>query len=96
MALSTFELYEILRDRLGDKEAQTLAHYVEDKVNEKWSEAKSELATKADVTLSGTELKVEMNNLKAEFHRTQANHLKWVIGLWIANMLAIVAALLQR
>ena len=40
MALSTFELYEILRDRLGDKEAQTLAHYVEEKENEKWSYAR--------------------------------------------------------
>ena len=40
MALSTFELYEILRDRLGDKEAQTLAHYMEEKENEKWSYAR--------------------------------------------------------
>ena len=56
----------------------------------------SNLATKVEVVLTKSGLMVEMQELKAEFHKTFANHLKWTIGLWIANMLAIVASLLQR
>jgi hypothetical protein len=55
MQVTEIELYEILKGKLGEKEAKTLVEYIEAKVEKKLQEKKDILATKEDLA-----------NLKAE------------------------------
>lgn len=49
MQVAEIELYEILKEKLGDKEARTLVEYIETKVDKKLAEKQDILATKADL-----------------------------------------------
>jgi len=49
MQLAEIELYEILKSKLGEKEARTLVEYIETKVDRNFDEKKDILATKTDL-----------------------------------------------
>lgn len=49
MHVAEIELYEILKEKIGDKEAKTLVEYIETKVDKKLTEKQDILATKADL-----------------------------------------------
>jgi hypothetical protein len=53
------KLYELLKTRIGDKEAEAFIQILEERVYKKFEERKSEFATKEDVS-----------NLRAELLRT--------------------------
>ncbi|OGW55436.1 MAG: hypothetical protein A2Z46_09170 [Nitrospirae bacterium RBG_19FT_COMBO_55_12] len=49
MHVAEIELYEILKTKLGEKEAKTLVEYIEAKVDKKLDEKQNILATKVDL-----------------------------------------------
>jgi len=49
MQVAEIELYEILKSKLGEKEAKTLVEYIEAKVEKKLEEKHDILATKTDL-----------------------------------------------
>lgn len=49
LSVTEIELYEILKTKLGDKEAKSLVEYVESRVEKKLAEKKDILATKEDL-----------------------------------------------
>lgn len=49
LPVTEIELYEILKTKLGDKEAKSLVEYVESRVEKKLAEKKDILATKEDL-----------------------------------------------
>jgi hypothetical protein len=49
MQIAEIELYEILKEKVGEKEAKTLVEYIEAKVEKKFQEKKDILATKEDL-----------------------------------------------
>ncbi len=59
MVISEIKLYELLKTRIGDKEAEAFIQILEERVDKKFEERKSEFATKEDVS-----------NLRAELLRT--------------------------
>jgi hypothetical protein len=50
MIISEIRLYEMLKSRIGDKEAEAFIQILEDRVDRKFDNKKSELATKEDVS----------------------------------------------
>ena len=50
MVVSDIELYELLKTRIGEKEASAFVDILEKKVDKKFDDAKNILATKEDVT----------------------------------------------
>ena len=50
MVVSDIELYELLKAKIGEKEASAFVDILEKKVDKKYDEAKNILATKEDVT----------------------------------------------
>ena len=48
-AISTIDMYNILKTKLGENEAKALTEYVEDKVEKSFEKEKSVLATKEDL-----------------------------------------------
>jgi len=59
MVISEIKLYELLKSRIGEKEAEAFIQILEEKVEKKFEQKKNELATKEDVS-----------NLRAELLRT--------------------------
>ena len=55
MQISSIELFELLKPKLGDKEARSLVHFVETKTDESYNSKKDIISTKEDLA-----------NLKAE------------------------------
>jgi hypothetical protein len=59
MIVSQIKLYELLKARLGEKEAEAFVEILEEKVESKFADKQTALATKEDLL-----------NLKTELHRT--------------------------
>jgi hypothetical protein len=82
MYVAEIELYEILKSKLGDKEAKTLVEYIEAKVEKKFEDKKDILATKLDIE----ELRTEMQKMKADI-------IKWMFLFWIGQLASLIAIL---
>ncbi len=50
MVVSEIELYELLKAKIGEKEASAFVDILDKKVDKKFDDAKTTLATKDDVT----------------------------------------------
>ncbi len=75
MVASEIELYELLKAKIGDKEASAFVQILEKKVDKKFDEAKQVLATEQDVTQS----KLDMVKCMVGFWITQ---MAVIIGLY--------------
>ena len=81
MQVAEIELYEILKPKIGEKEARTLVEYIETKVDRKLEEKKDVLATKEDIA-----------NLRADIIKWM--FLFWIGQL--ASLLAILQIFFKR
>jgi hypothetical protein len=82
LQISEIQLYNILREKIGDQQAQTLTDYVESRVDREFEKNKSILATKSDIL----ELKNQISENKAET-------IKWMFVFWAGQLLAMFAFL---
>lgn len=82
MYVAEIELYEILKEKIGEKEAKTLVEYIETRVEKKLEEKKDILATKIDIE----ELRTEMQRMKADI-------IKWMFLFWIGQLASLIAIL---
>lgn len=82
MHVAEIELYEILKEKVEEKEAKTLVEYIETKIDRKLEEKKDVLATKEDV-----------NNLKLEIEKTRSDIIKWLFIFWAGQFASLIAVL---
>ncbi|MDO8445547.1 MAG: hypothetical protein Q7T53_05500 [Deltaproteobacteria bacterium] len=80
--VTEIELYEILRSKLGDKEAKNLVEYVETRVERKFEEKKDVLATKQDIT-----------NLDVKIEQVKSEIIKWMFLFWVGQLASLIAIL---
>jgi hypothetical protein len=86
MHVAEIELYEILKTKVGEKEAKTLVEYIETKVEKKFEEKKDILATKEDLANLRTDLMVEIE-------KTRSDIIKWMFLFWIGQLASLIAIL---
>ncbi|HCX90796.1 MAG TPA: hypothetical protein DHT43_09870 [Deltaproteobacteria bacterium] len=89
MQVAEIELYEILKPKIGEKEARTLVEYIETKVDRKLEERKDVLATKEDIAY----LKQDIANLEIKLEKTRADIIKWMFLFWIGQLASLIAIL---
>jgi len=77
------QLFQILRQKLGEQEAEALVSFVDGKIKDNNEVNLKLLATKEDISL----LKLDISNLKSEI-------LKWMVGLFIPLYLTIVGLII--
>ncbi|MDP2682458.1 MAG: DUF1640 domain-containing protein [Deltaproteobacteria bacterium] len=82
MYVAEIELYEILKTKVGEKEARTLVEYIEAKVEKKFEEKKDTLATKQDIA-----------NLEIKIEKTRSDIIKWMFLFWIGQLASFIAIL---
>jgi hypothetical protein len=80
MSISQIELYDLLKSKLGDREARALVQFVSENVSEKMQEQKSILASKEDI--KALEVRIE-SGFK--------DQLKWLIVLMFGFSSLILA-----
>jgi NOL1/NOP2/fmu family ribosome biogenesis protein len=82
MIVSEIKLYELLKAKLGEKEAEAFVEILETKVDQKFEEAKLVLATKEDIA-----------RLDIKIAETKAELIKWMFIFWIGQI-TVIAGLL--
>jgi hypothetical protein len=89
MIVSEIKLYELLKAKLGEKEAEAFVHVLEKKVDDKFDDAKQILTTKEDFE------RVE-GRLETKIAETKVDLIKWMVGFWIVQMAAIIGLYLNK
>ncbi len=87
MTVTTLDMYNILRSKIGEKEAKVLVEFVEHKVTEKFESRTDELATKKDIC-----------QLDVRIEKTKAEIIKWMFVFWAGQtgiMVGILALFLK-
>ncbi|MCX6268424.1 MAG: hypothetical protein NTW16_13865 [Bacteroidetes bacterium] len=87
MTVTTLDMYNILKSKIGDGEARVLVEFVENKVAESFESKKDELATKNDIY-----------KLDVKIERTKAEIIKWMFIFWAGQtgiMVGILALFRQ-
>ncbi|MFZ3121926.1 MAG: hypothetical protein WA104_00955 [Thermodesulfovibrionales bacterium] len=93
MHVAEIELYEILKEKIGDKEAKTLVEYIETKVEKKFEEKKDLLATKQDIMNLEIATKQEIANLEIKMEKIRSDIIKWMFIFWAGQIGALIAIL---
>jgi len=83
MTVTTIDLYNILRSKIGESEAKTLVEFVEQKVQSQLKEEMNSFATKEDIHL--LELKIE---------KIRSDLIKWMFIFWVGQMSITLAMIL--
>ncbi len=89
MIVSEIKLYELLKARIGNQEAEAFVEILERKVDTKFEDAKQTLATKEDLA------KLE-GRLETKIAETKVDVIKWMVGFWLAQMAAIIGLYLKK
>jgi hypothetical protein len=82
MNVSQIELYDILKARVGEKEAKALVGFVEAEVSQKFADQKEVLATKRDIA-----------DLRVEMERGFKEQARLMFMFWIGQV-AVIAGVL--
>ena len=91
MTVTTLDLYNILRSKIGEAEAKTLVEFIEQKVTNQIENEVSGLASKAD-------LKSEIAKLDVKIEKTKSEIIKWMFIFWAGQtgiMVGILALFLK-
>jgi len=83
MTVTTIDLYNILRSKIGESEAKTLVEFVEQKVQSQLKEEMNSFATKEDIHL--LELKIE---------KVRSDLIKWMFIFWVGQMSITLAMIM--
>lgn len=80
MMVSEISLYNALKTKLGEQDAQTIIEGIRQEVKSEFDNKKDLLATKEDIA----KLDVKMSETKAEI-------IKWMFIFWVGQMASTVA-----
>jgi len=87
MTVTTLDMFNILKSKNGEREAQTLVEFVEKKISDSFDTKSDVLATKKDISI--LEIKIE---------KTKADIIKWMFIFWAGQtsiMIGILALFLK-
>ena len=85
MSTPELKVYEIFKDKLGEKEAQAVIEYFDAKADDKYQQKKDVLLTKED--------KIE---LLSKIGSSTTDMIKWFIAFFITIVLMIAGLYLKR
>jgi hypothetical protein len=82
MSVTEIQLFQLLKAKLGDREAEYLVSYVKNEVKNEFDNKKDVLATKEDINL----VKQDINVVKQDLHDAKAEMIKWMFVFWIGQV----------
>ena len=79
LSMTDIQLFQILKQKIGEKEAEALVAFVDSKLKESNESNLKILATKEDIA-----------NLRSEIKESKIDVIKWVFAFFVTMMLAII------
>ncbi len=80
MTVTNLQLFQILKEKLGETQAETLVTYVDAKVQDEFESHKENLATKLDISNLKEDIAVLKGELKNDILNSQNKIILWTIG----------------
>jgi hypothetical protein len=80
------QLFQILKQKIGEAEAEALVSFVDAKLKESNEANLKIVATKEDISL----VKQDIIKLETKIAETKADMIKWMFSFFVAMMLAII------
>ena len=80
MVVSEIDLYNILKAKFGDQEAQSVVQGIKSAVKDEFDNKKDVLATKQDLM-----------DLRIEMEKNRSDLIKWMFIFWIGQLAAFTA-----
>ena len=87
MTVTTIDLYDILKTKIGEKEAKSLVEFVEIRVEKKFEEQMDEIATKKDLFQVKAELEITIEKVRGDM-------IKWMFIFWVGQVSVTVGLIL--
>lgn len=94
--INIIELYNLLREKVGEKEAQAITEYIVVQVDEKLAEKKDIFATKEDIYQLKQEMAKLREELRGEMKEQKAELLKWMIVLFAPFYIGMIVFLIKQ
>jgi|WetSurMetagenome_2_1015567.scaffolds.fasta_scaffold357745_2 hypothetical protein len=94
MTVTTIDLYQILRSKLGEKEAKALVEFVELKVQVNLKEEMNSFATSGDIHTIKEDIvgvREEIHKLELKIERVRSDLIKWMFVFWMGQISVTVA-----
>ena len=82
MTVTTLDLYNILRSKIGEGEAQALVEFVEHKITQQIEGEIIGLATRSDLMTTEGSLRNDIVKLEVKIEKTKAEIIKWMFIFW--------------
>ena len=84
--LTSIQLFQLLKNKLGEREVEALVDYMETQHRETSDANSKTLATKEDI--GG--IKVELGRLETKIAENKTDIIRWVFALFIPLMMAVI------
>ncbi len=91
--LTSIQLFQLLKNKLGDREVEALVDFVETKQKEAIDANNKILATKEDMSVFKDDMnafKTDLNRLEIKIAECKTDIIRWVFALFLPLMLAII------
>ena len=85
LTMTDIQLFQILKQKMGEKEAEALVEFVDNKLKQSNENNLKVLATKEDI-----------GNLRVEIKETKTEMLKWFVGLFITLAIMIIGLYVKK
>jgi cytochrome c-type biogenesis protein CcmH/NrfG len=90
------QLYEILKQKLGNKEAEALVGFVDSRIKETNEQNLKILTTKEDLKNLELKLTQQIDETKLKIAETKTDIIRWVFAFFIPLMLAILGLYVRK
>ncbi|MEO8821299.1 MAG: hypothetical protein ABI374_10685 [Ginsengibacter sp.] len=85
--ISDIQLFNLLKVKFGEKEAEQFVSLIKDKVEETFENKKDSLATKHDIA----RLEIKISQLEVSIAKTESKLILWAFVFWATQLGAIFA-----
>jgi len=89
LTMTDIQLFQILKQKLGEKEAEALVTFVDSKLKENNEANLKVIATREDVVKLKGDLETKMSGTKSDIVR-------WIFGIFVVLMLAIIGLYFKK
>lgn len=87
------QLFQILKEKLGEKEAEALVNFVDSKLKENNEANLKVLATKEDIAKLTMSTKEDTAKLDLKISESKADMIKWMFIFWTGSILTTLGGL---
>jgi hypothetical protein len=92
MSVSEIKLYELLRNSIGEKDAESFVYLINENMEKKFEQWKSELATKDDLIATKEEIAALRIATKEDISALRTELLRTIYLTSMGQLIAIVAS----